>query len=179
MAIEDFDSIAGTLRLAKALQRAGRFDVVERYFNGFLCEDSYFENMLNVIASLFTKNFFAHDGEEGAEVMGFEDEVISNYFVHAVDYGKRHGLACDENPYVAQARAEVGAWLTFSFCTSWHLLGYTKTRRAARKSKLIVYRDLGCPCDGLAQVAHGLIQIHCWFANKCAEFDAERKAVAA
>ena len=178
MYFENFDAAGGTLRLAKALQEQGRFDFVQKHFANLLCTDNYFENMHEVTSSLFSRHFNSYDEYESTEIMGFEDDVLSNYYVHAADYGKLHRLRHDKNPYVTWAQEEVGAWLPYSYCTGWRLLGYTKSRKAARKSKLIVYRDTGCPCNAYEQVAYGLIKIRDWFAKESAKLEARLKQAA-
>ena len=61
---------------------------------------------------------------------------------------------------------------------NWKLLGYTKTSRTAKQSKLIVYIGM-CECDCHTNLAYSLIQLYKWFSDKCAEFAEVKGATAA
>jgi hypothetical protein len=171
MEIEGFDAILSTLSLAKDLYDIDRFDIVQRQFYNELCWDGYYENIVGVISSIFSGFDCIYDEESGSELMFFEDDVISEYFILVWEYGKLHKLPYNQNPYVDQAQNEVRRWLNFSNCVSWKLLAYTRTKKTAKQSKLLV-RIYNCNCNAQEGVAHGLIQIYAWFANKCDEFKA-------
>jgi len=170
--IEGFQSIVNSLSIAKKLYDIGRFDVLEQLDNS-LCWDSYYTHMLDVVSSIFSgyKSDYADDDE--TEFMEFQDDVISNYFIHAWEYGKSHKIHYSQNPYVAQAQDEARNCLNTSCCLDWKLLAYIRTKKAALKSKVLVCMGNGCGgCCGHENLAHGLIQLYTWFKNKCDELEA-------
>jgi len=173
MEIEGFDAIISSLSLAKELHDIGRFDIVEQQFYDSLCWDSYFQNMFGAISSIFSKfeGDYAEDNE--TEIMSFEDDVISNYFVLAWEYGKTNNLHYSENPYVSEAQRETQRWFNSSCCVAWKLLAYIRTKKSARQSRLLIHIYNGCGgCPTHENVAYGLIQLYTWFTNKCAELEA-------
>ena len=169
--IEGFEAILTTLTLAKELHDVNRFEIVQRYFFDVLCWDGYYENILEVIASIFTGYYSKYDDDYDMDISIFYDDVISNYFIYAWEYGQQHKLQYDQNPYVTQAQNEVRDWLNGSTCVDWRLLSYTKTKKTARQSKLIIC-IANCSCNAIEHVAYSLIQLYSWFANKCEEFKA-------
>jgi translation elongation factor EF-1beta len=54
------------------------------------------------------------------------------------------------------------------------MLGYTKTKKKARQSKILVKHYTDCDCNAIEHIAYGLIQLYAWFAAKAAEYDAEK-----
>ena len=174
MEIEGFDEMLSTVTLAKALYDADRFDVVEQHFFDTLSWGTAFESTYATIASIFSEFTGSYCVDSDAEILVFEDEIISNYFTHTWAYGRQHRLSHDQNPHVAPAIDEVCKWLNVSHCVDWKLLAYTKSKRAARRSKLIVSIH-PCECYAHDQVAYGLIQIYIWFRDKCAAFAADKE----
>jgi hypothetical protein len=169
--IEGFDSILSSLLMAKELHDINRHDVVESQFFDMLCLDDYFENIVRVISAVFS-DYFSNCDDDYMDVMLFHDNVISDYFLHAHKQILLQKLDYDKNPYVLEARKEVQRWLEVSHCTGAKLLAYTKTKRTARKSRLIVFQDTSCSCNAYEHIAYGLIKVYGWFAKKCAEFKA-------
>jgi len=171
MEIECFDYYIGMLALAKALHDIDRFDIVENHFEDKMCSDSYYENVLNVIAHIFTGHEEIYDESDGTELLFFGDDVISDYFVHAWEYGIQNNIPYKENPYVAQAKEEARGWFTLGCCLEWKLASYVRTKKSARQSQLIILIGNGCGnCAMHENVAYGLIQMYAWFSVKCAEF---------
>ena len=170
--IEDFPSIISTLTLAKTLYDCGRFDVVEKYFFDELCWDDYYHNMLVTIEHIFTRYESYYNEDDCYEIMYFEDEVISKYFVYAWEYGKKHDLHFSQNPYVSLADEEVKRWLYVSNCSSWKLSAYVRSKKSAQRSRIFVYIDTSCGCTAHENIAYGLVQLYAWFAEKNTEFDA-------
>jgi len=168
--IEGFDAVISQLMLAKKLYDIDRFDIVERQFHDVLSWDSYYENMLEVMSSVFSEFYNSYDDDECIDLMVFEDDCISNYFVHAWEYGKLHKLPYNQNPYLIQAQNAVREWLGVSHCVGWRLLGYTKTKKKAQQSKLVVEHYTDCGCNAYEHIAFGLIQLYAWFVEQCAEF---------
>lgn len=138
MEIEGFNEVAGIIALAKKLHDVGRFDIVQSQFFDTLSYDSWFENTMSVINSIFTEFYNNYDDCDETEIMIFSDDVISDYYTYTYEFGKKTGTPYDKNPYVIEAKREVDNRLSFCYSTGWKLLGYTKTKRTARRSKLIV-----------------------------------------
>ena len=170
--IEGFDSIISTLTLAKSLHDIDRFDIVKNQFFDVLCYDSYYENMLSTISEIFSGYESNYDECDYSEIMSFEDEVISTYFVNAWEFGKKHNLHYNHNPFASFARDEVRKWLHVSSCSSWKLSAYIRSKKSAKKSRIFVYIDTTCGCNAYENIAYGLVQLYAWFVEKNAEFDA-------
>ena len=170
--IEGFGNILSQIMLAKELHDIDRYDIVEQNFFDTLSWESYYENILGVMSAVFSGYYSNYDDYEDMETMIFEDNSISNYFVYAWKQGKLQNLPYDQNPYLAQAQSAVERWLNVSNCVGWRLLGYTRTKKKARASKLLVQHYTGCGCNALEHIAYGLIQLYAWFDAKNAEFDA-------
>ncbi len=169
MEIEGFGEVAGIIALAKELHDIGRFDIVENQFFDILCHDSWFETIWGVINSVFSGFYNDYADDDETEMMIFTDDLISDYFTHAWEFGKRTNTPYDKNPYVAEAEREIRDQLSYCYSMGYKLLGYTKTRRTARQSKLIVYLGM-CECDCQTKLAHGLVRLYKWFADKVAGF---------
>jgi len=175
--IECFNSIVSILALAKKLYEVNRFDVVQEHFFDTLSYDSYYENIFGVIQSVFS-GFHSDYEDDDEECMIFTDDCISRYYEIAWEYGRSHNVSHDENPYVIEANNEAREWLTGCYSMGWRLLGYTKTKKTARQSKLIVYIG-SCSCDCHGGIARGLIQLYQFFTEKCAEFDKRMTEISA
>jgi len=167
--IEGFGEMMATLIMAKELHGMGRSDVVAQFYDT-LCWDVYYENLMAVTSSLFGWHHMTYEDEDDVEVMLFADDVMSDYFVYAWEHGKRHNLLTELNPYVIEAQKEIRKWFVGSHCLHWQLLGYTKTKKTARRSKLVVNIYSGCSCNSYENLAYALVQLYKWFANKCAVF---------
>ena len=146
MDIEGFSEVAGIITLAKALHDIGRYDIVKNQFFDTLCYDAWFENVIGVISSVFSGYYSDYDDSDDAEIMIFTDELISDYFTYAWEFGVKTNTPYDKNPYAIEARNEVN-----------------------RQSKLIIYVGT-CQCDCHTHVAHRLIQLYQWFKDRVAEF---------
>ena len=170
MEIEGFEHIISSLVLAKELHDIDRFDIVEQQFFDMLCWDSYYENILGVISSIFSSFQCEYAENDEAELMGFEDDVISNYFVYAWEYGMLNKLHYNKNPYVTLAQNEVQRWLNCNSCVDWKLLAYIRTKKSAQQSRLLVRIYTSCGCNAQENIAYGLIKLYAWFRDKCAEF---------
>jgi hypothetical protein len=176
--IEGFSEVTGIITLAKELHDVGRFDIVKDYFFDTLSCDAWFENIWGVINSVFSGFNNASDDDDESETMIFTDDVISDYFTYAWEFGKRTNTPYENNPYVSEAEREVGRQLSYCYSMGHKLLGYTKTKRAAKQSKLIVYLG-ACECDCHTKLARGLIQIYKWFLDKVSEFKKTVEVLAA
>jgi hypothetical protein len=99
--------------------------------------------------------------------MIFSDDVICEYYRTAWEYGRVNKIPHNENPYVIEAETEVRRWLNFSYSMDWKLLGYTKTRRAANSSKLII-NTCAYEFGEYDHLAYGLLRLYGFFADKSA-----------
>ena len=178
MEIEGFSEVVGIIALAKGLHDAGRCDVVEKQFHDVISYEAWFENIYGAISSVFSGFYNGCDDEDETEVMVFTDAVISDYFTYAWEFGVKTNTPYDKNPYVRDAVNEADRQLNFCYSMGWKLLGYTKTKRASRQSKLIVYVGM-CECDCHTKLAYGLVQLYQWFTDKLAEFRKFREVMAA
>jgi hypothetical protein len=178
MEIEGYDSIISSIVLAKKLHEIDRDDIVQQHFFDTLSWDSYIENIMGVLMSIFSGFYSDYDDSEEDEIMIFTDDYISRYYEIAWKYGRKHNIRHEENPYVIEAENEVARTMSFCFSAGWKLLGYTKTKRNAKKSKLIVCIGT-CDCDCHGSLAHALIRLYQWFSDKCAEYDKQTEVLAA
>jgi hypothetical protein len=168
--IEGFNEIVGIMGIAKFLHDIGRFDIVQERFIDSLCYDTWTEDMWEVITSVFSGFCGSHNDE--TEIMIFTDDVITGYYIYAWEYGKKTNTPPGKNQYVIEAEKEARQCLNFTYNMDWKLLGYTKSKRAARKSKLIIYTcaEEFCEYDCLA---YGLVHLYKWFKDKSASFAKE------
>ena len=171
MEIEGFDNIIDTIKLAKELHDVGRFDIVQSHFSDVLSWDSYYESMLGAIGAAFSGYYNDYIDEDDSEIMIFTDDVISEYYRFAWEYGRSHNVPHSENPFVIEAERAADRLLSYCYSLGWKLLGYTKTKRTAAQSKLIVYSS-PCECCSFDRLAYGLVMLHQFFAEKCEEFNA-------
>lgn len=178
MEIEEFSEIMSIITLAKELHDIGRDDVVQEQFFDILSWDSYYENILGAISSIFSGFYSDYDDSSEEECMIFEDDVISSYFEMARAFGKKTNTPYNKNPYVTEAESEARKQLSFCYGIGWKMLGYTKTRKTAKQSKLIV-SICSCGCDCHDHLAYGLIQLYKWFSEKVAEFKKPMEVMAA
>lgn len=170
MEIDGFDSIISTVSLAKELHDIDRFDIVQEHFSDTLCWDSYYENMHGAISSVFSGFYSVYNDNSDEERMIFTDDYISRYYEIAYEYGRSHNVCHDENPYVIEAESEVNCHLRYCYGMGCKLLAYTKTKKTARQSRIIVYTG-SCACDCHNRLASGLVQLYKFFSDKCKEFD--------
>lgn len=178
MEIEGFSEIISIVTLAKELHDIGRGDIVAEQFFDVLCWDSYYENILGAIFSIFSGFYSDYDNSSEEEFMIFEDDVISSYFEMAWAFGNKTGTPHEKNPYATEAENEVRRQLDFCYGIGWKMLGYTKTRKTAKQSKLLV-SICSCGCDCHDHLAYGLIQLYKWFSDKVAEFKKSVEVMAA
>lgn len=166
--LEGFEMILDTLTVAKELHDIDRYDIVQTQFFDTLCLDAFYENMLGVIASVFTGFHNDYEDDEEYEIMIFTDDVISKYYCLAWEYGWSHNVSHNENPYVIEAKREANRWLGYCFSIGYKLLGYTRTKKTAMQSKLVVY-SAPCECCSFDSLAYSLLQLYQFFARKCEE----------
>ena len=178
METECFREILNIVALAKELYNIGRYDVVKKNFYDIICCDTYYENMINAIDSIFYVCHIKYDEATEEDCMIFMDDIISQYYRIAWEYEKANKILREKNPYITAAAKEVQRWLNFSYSLGWKLLGYTKNEAKAKKSRLIVYTCNYEFCEH-DQLAYGLIMIYKWFSEQCAEYKKKKEATAA
>ena len=178
MEIEYFSEIINTVAIAKELHSIGRYEVVQTQFSDIVSYDSCYESISGAITSIFSNFYSNYNDDDTTECMILMDEVISNYYCLAWEYGRRFKVPHDQNPYVIKAENEMHRWLNFSYAIDWTLLGYTKSKSAAKKSKLIIYT---CNYEFYEhdQLAYSLVMLYKWFANSCKEVIDQRDVMAA
>ena len=171
--IEGLTEIMSIIGIAKLLHDIGRFDIVKKQFVDVLSYDTWTEDMWGVITSVFSG--FNSGCNDEKEILIITDDLITDYFIHAWEYGKNTNTPPDKNPYVIEAENEARQYLNFTYNMDWKLLGYTKSKRAAGKSKLVIYAcaEEFCEYDCLA---YGLVYLYKWFKDKSASFAKEVKA---
>ena len=167
--IEGFGEVAGIISLAKELHDIGRYDIVEEHFFDTLCYDAWFENIYGVITSIFSGCHNNYDDGDETDTMIFSDGLISDYFTYAWEFGIKTNTPYEMNPYLIEARDEVHNQLCSCYSMGCKLLGYTKTKKKARQSKLIVYVGM-CECDCHTKLAYALVRLYQWFKTKNEEF---------
>jgi hypothetical protein len=163
--IDGFESIICTLLMAKDLHDIGRFDIVENCFSDELCWDYYYEAIMGVTQNIFFGFDSIYGEDDESELMFFSDSVMSDYFVKAHEFGVKNKIPHVENPYVIKAEKAVCEHLNISHCVDFKLLAYTKTKRTARKSQLLV-SIYHCGCAAPEYVAYGLIQLYKFFSEE-------------
>jgi hypothetical protein len=168
MEIESFREVTEIIALAKELRDMGRYDIVENNFSDILSCDSWSENMYGAITSVFSGFSAGYDEGNETETFVFTDDVIGEYYRPAPEYGRRHNVPHDMNPFVTEAEREARRLLNFCGAADFKLLGYTRTEKAAKRSKLIV-RICMCDCDCHGRLAYGLVRLYGWFSDKVAE----------
>ena len=177
MEIEGFNEVLSVVRLAKNLRDMGRADTVTKCFHDVIDYDGYWDSMYALLESVFSGYDTSYNADGDEEVMVFTDNVISEYYVSAWEYGKRHRIPHNLNPLVTAAEHEARKHLGYCYSMSWRLCGYTKTRAAARRSKLIVYST--CDSCALDQLAYSLLRLYAWFKNQCEELENRTEVLAA
>jgi len=170
--IDGFSQIIEVIGLAKMLHGMGRSDIVKTRFNDVLSWDTCMESMWEAITSIFSGFHNEYDEGDETEKFIFTDDVISRYFIHAFEHGKKTRTPPDKNQYVIEAQHEARSCFDFTCNMGWNLFGYTKSRRAARKSKLIIYTSPSEFCEH-DYLAYGLVHLYKWFKDKCDSFGSE------
>jgi len=178
MEIEDFGEVISTIAVAKALYDIGRRDILQTQFFDVLDYDAYYENMLGTISSVFLGFYNDYSDDDETELMIFTDDIIGQYFSLAYEYGRVHKIPHAENPFVVDAENEVQKWFDFSYSLGWKLLGYTKSKSAVPKSKLVIRTAAMDFCE-YDHLAYGLIKLYQFFADKCAEVSERTEVTAA
>lgn len=168
-AFDGFEEILEQVFLIKKLYAIDRFDIIENLYKE-LSLDSYYENLHEIMSSIFSKYDGHYNEDEATEVMTFRDECLSDYFVYAWEYGKIHKIPYIENPYLIKAQEAASDYFGISYCTVYKLMGYTKTKEHAQKSSILFFSDTGCGCDHTKEIAYGLINFYQWLKAQLADF---------
>ena len=165
MEIEGFAEIFNTIYIAKKLYDMDKYDLVERNFYDVPCLDAYYESMYALIPDLFEYCYGRYSERRGFELVVLSAPVIVDFYTLAGEYGRKHKVSDDANPYISEAEEQVRRWLDFSYCLDWKLEGHTEPKRPFHsRLALFLYQDdwvdVGC-------LAYGLIEIYEWFSDAC------------
>lgn len=132
-----------------------------------ICLDAYFENMYRLIPELFEYSYSRYSEYRGIEFVVLSDPVIVDFYTLAGEYGRKHNIPDETNPYISEAEEQARSHLGFSYCLDWRLKGHTEPKRPFHsRLALFIYQDdwvdLGC-------LAYGLIELYEWFSDSCAQ----------
>lgn len=163
--IEGFDEIFNTVYIAKKLYDMGKYDLVEECFFDAVDFDAYYEDMYLLMGKLFGCYDSRYYERHNMEMHVMSDPVIADFYVLAGEYGEKHKIPEENNPYFSEAQQQVQDQLNFSYCVGWRLMGHTEPERSFH-SRLAVFIylddwvDMGC-------LVYGLIEIYEWFSDAC------------
>ena len=165
MAIEGFDELFNIIYIAKKLYDMDKYEIVKESFFDTLDLDMYFEDMYSMIPNLFAYHDCRYYENKMLELHILSDPVIEDFFILAGQYGKRHYISDNENPYIKEAHNQAHSWLNFSYCLDWMLMGHIEPKRKfhSRLGLFISQEDwvdLGC-------LVYGLVEIYEWFSEQC------------
>jgi hypothetical protein len=171
--MDDFKSALQLIFLAKQLHEIGRYEVFQDLQNnviayaGEVFYDTYIEAAVLAIESVFKHCVNKYYENKGLEIYVLSDVVVTDYFILAGEYGRRHKLDEKSNPYIISAREEVERWFNFSYSLSVELRGYTEPKRPFQ-SRLVIMTYADEWLDYTA-IAIGTVAMYRFLADKCAE----------
>ena len=168
MPIDGFDEIFNVVYIAKKLHDMGRYELVTESFFDTIVLDTYYENMYGLIQNLFEHQHSHYYENSGIDLHILSDPVIVDFYILAGLYGKQNNIADEDNAYIKDADDEVRTNLDISHCLDWMLMGHTEPIRPFH-SRLGLFISYECDCLDIGVLAHRLIEIYEWFADKCAE----------
>ena len=165
MGIEGFDEILNIIYIAKRLYDMGRYDAAEGNFYDVLEYDAYYENMYGMIENFFEYHDSRYSDRHGMEIHVLSDPVIVDFCTLAGEYGRESGIPDEMNPYIQEARQEIGRTLNFSYCIDWMFMAHTEPKRPfhSRLGIFICQDDYVDP----GWLAYGLVEIYEWFSDAC------------
>lgn len=165
MVIDGFDEILNTLYIAKRLYDMGRYEVAEANFFDMVDYDVYYENMYGLIENIFESHCCQYYERYGMEIHVLSDPVIVDFCILAGEYGKANKIPDEQNPYIHEARQEIGRHLNFSYCLDWRLMVHTEPKRSFHsRIGVLIYPD---DYVDLGWLAYGLVEIYGWFSDAC------------
>lgn len=165
MVIDGFDEILNTLYIAKRLYDMGRYEVAEANFFDMVDYDVYYENMYGLIENIFESHCCQYYERYGMEIHVLSDPVIVVFCILAGEYGKANKIPDEQNPYIHEARQEIGRHLNFSYCLDWRLMVHTEPKRSFHsRIGVLIYPD---DYVDLGWLAYGLVEIYGWFSDAC------------
>ena len=165
MVIDGFDEILNTLYIAKRLYDMGRYEVAETNFFDTVDYDVYYENMYGLIENIFESYYCQYYERHGMEIHVLSDPVIVDFCLLAGEYGKAHKIPDGQNPYIQEARQEIGRHLNFSYCLDWRFMVHTEPKRPFHsRIGIFIYQD---DYVDLGWLAYGLVEIYEWFSDAC------------
>ncbi len=165
MAIDRFDEILNTICIAKKLYDIGKYEIVEKSFCDVLDQDTYYENIYELMYHLFEYYCYQYYEKYCSELHILSDKNIVNFYILAGEYGKKYHICEEYNPYMKQAEEYVRKQLNFCYCIDWTIMVHTEPKRPFHsRIALLIYQydwvDLYC-------LAYRLIEIYKWFSDAC------------
>ncbi len=143
----------------------GKSALVKESFCDTIDLDTYYENMYELITNLFAYHYARYSENRYLELHVVSNPVIVDFYKLAGEYGKRNNIPVDDNPYIQNAKHEIGIHLNFSYALDWKLMGHTEPKRPFHsRLGLFIYQD---GCVDLGCLAYGLIKIYDWFSDAC------------
>ena len=165
MDIEGFDEILNILYIAKRLYDMGRYDVAEENFYDVLDFDIYYENMYGLIENFFAYHDCCYSERRGIDFHVLSDPVIVDFCTLAGEYGKTNNIPDVKNPYIQEAKQEIGRNLNFSCCLDWKFMAHAEPKRPFHsRLGIFIYQDDYVDPGWLA---YGLVEIYGWFSDAC------------
>lgn len=165
MVIDGFDEILNILYIAKRLYDMGRYEVAKANFFDAVDYDVYYENMYGLIEDVFGSYSCQYYEKHGMEVHILSDPVIVDFCILAGEYGRVYKIPDEKNPYIQEAKQEIGRRLNFSYCLDWRFMVHTRPKRPFH-SRIGVFIYINDYVD-LGWLAYGLVEIYDWFCNAC------------
>lgn len=165
MDIEGFDEILNIIYIAKRLYDMGRYDAAEGNFYDVLDFETYYENMYGLTENFFAYHSCRYDGRRGMDIHVLSDPVVVDFCTLAGEYGRIHNIPDVRNPYIREAKQEIGRNLNFSYCIDWSFMVHTGPKRPfhSRLGIFICQDDYIDP----GWLAYGLVEIYEWFSDAC------------
>ena len=170
--IEAFNEIFNMVYIAKKLFDLEKYHLVSESFFDSLEYESYYENMYGLIENLFEHYRCSYYDHRCFELHIMSDPVIVDFYILTGEYGRNKNLTDDVNPYIQEAKEEVGEQLNIGHCVDWTVMGHTNPKRPFH-SRIGITISHDCGCTDLGVLAYRLIEVYEWFKHKCDELNAK------
>jgi hypothetical protein len=162
MEIDGFGSFMNTIYIVKQLHELGREDLIDACFSGYLDLDFYYNDMYNLISSVFpgTRNYYRDEYEE--EMMIISDPTLTRYFAAAAEYGARNGIPEESNPHFKAIQEEAQRLFNFSYSLDWDL--NWRGLEMAGRTRFVIYMS-GYDFYEHDRLAYSLLMFQIWLAK--------------
>ena len=160
-----FDEILNILCIAKKLYDMGKYEIVEKSFYDVLDVDMYYENIYELMYQFFGYYDYQYYEKYCSELHILSDKNIVDYYILAGEYGKKHNISEECNPYIEQAEEYIKRQLNFCYCIDWAIMVHTQPKRSFHsRIALFIYQY---EWVDFAELACRLIEIYKWFSDAC------------